>query len=395
MSKIILYFIFICIITSCNYRGEVDHKLINFKVVKNVEIPLNARIQYNHSQIQSIDSCTIIGLDRKFQKLDIYTICEEKLLSSINFDDEGPNRIYPINSFYYLSKDSIFLYSSDASTFQLIDSTAQVLNEWRLFDNKYVEPLSDTIIGGNGKYYPFSHTQNGLFNFPFLYDRINGNPIIQVMPASELAGFGNRKTIYNAPILARVNLNSGSFEDFQGRWPKNYLEEKAPSNPFVHLSQSHDSSNVLLTYFNSDLIFSTKNDKFLEMPSKYFDDRYTLFSINENADYTTEEELDAYHNDEGYVNLVYNPYRGLYYRIAKHANEQTDAERLHRMESAWSIIVFNEQFEILGEALMPEKTYNFLQILPAARGLLISKENSYSPTNKEEIYEFDLIEMDL
>jgi hypothetical protein len=65
------------------------------------------------------------------------------------------------------------------------------------------------------------------------------------------------------------------------------------------------------------------------------------------------------------------------------------------MESAWSIIVFNEQFNILGEVLMPEKVYNYLQILPTSKGLLISKENPYSPTNKEEVYEFDLIEIDL
>jgi hypothetical protein len=203
------------------------------------------------------------------------------------------------------------------------------------------------------------------------------------------------KTVYNAPILARVNLNNGTFEKFQGSWPNNYLGDNAPYNPFIHLSLNRDSSNVFLTYFNSHLIFSTKDDRFFEIPSKYFDDRYTLFSINENADYTTEEELDAYHNDEGYVNLVHDSYNRLYYRIAKHANEKNENKSMHRMESAWSIIVFNEQFNILGEVLMPEKVYNYLQILPTSKGLLISKENPYSPTNKEEVYEFDLIEIDL
>jgi hypothetical protein len=387
--------ILIIICTACTDKSSVNHKSLNFQVVKTLKIPLKNNNQYIHSQVQLIDSCTILGLDRNFHKLDVFSICENKFLRSIEFEKEGPNRIYPISSFYYHSNDSIFLYSSDASTFQLIDSEAYVLNEWRLFDSKYPKSISDSIIGGNGSSYPFSYTQNSIFHFPFLYDESRGNLIIQIMPVSELAGFGDRKTIFSAPILGRVNLNKGTFEHIRGRWPENYLEEKAPNNPFVHLSLSHDSSNVLLTYFNSDVIFSTKDNKFFEIPSNYFDDRYTLFSINENADYATEEELDAYHNDEGYVNLVHDSYSGLYYRIAKHANEKNENKSMHRMESAWSIIVFNEQFKILGEVLMPEKVYNYLQILPTSNGLLISKENPYSPTNKEEVYEFDLVEIDL
>jgi hypothetical protein len=395
MLKNTLWLVFIIVTVSCSKKKEVKHLSLDFRILQSIEIPMMKKNQYSHSQIQLIDSCTFVGLDRDFQKLDIYSKCEKRLLRSINFEGEGPNRIYPTSSFHYISNDSIFLYSSDASTFQLIDSDAQVLNEWRVFDNKYPNSISDSIIGGNGSYYPFSYTQNGIFYFPFLHDDKEGDLIVQIHPESNLSGFGDMKTQYSAPILASLNLAKRDFEQFQGSWPDNFLKEKAPYNPFIHLSLNHDGSNVLISYFNSDLIFSTKEDKFFEIPSKFFDNNYTLFSITESADYTTEEELDAYHNDEGYVNLVYDTYKKLYYRIAKHANKKSGDESTHRMESEWSIIVFNEQFEIVGEVLMPRKKYNYLQILPTSKGLLISKENPYSPSNKEEVYEFDLIEIDL
>ncbi|HET8861072.1 DUF4221 family protein [Marivirga sp.] len=393
MYKLTCLWILCFCLLSCQESVQNNNVKLDYEKISAVEIFLNGEDQYNHSQIQLKDSCFVIGLDRDFQKLDIFSYCDQSFNKTIAFSNDGPNRIFPITSFYYHSSDSIFLFSLDASVFQLIDQEANLINEWRLLENIFPRNVGEEIDGGTGYFYPFSLTQNGMFNIPFKYDSLAGQLVFNIVAQSSFSGFHDLKTFYSSPVLTKYSIKDDTFRDFEGHWPKIYQKSEAPNNPFNNFAFNISKNEEIINFYNSNNVFSSINDKFYEIKSDFIDQSFTLFSITEGFDYTTEQELEAYHNDEGYVNLVYDTYRKLYYRIAKHANKNSGNENMHRMESAWSIVVFNEQYEILGEVLMPKTIYNYLHILPTPQGILISKENPYSPTNKEEVYEFDLIEI--
>lgn len=381
------------ILSSCSKFKENENPDLSYTILKSIEIPIVPNVQYEHSQIQIVDGNKFVGLDRNFSKLDFFSLQENKFLFSTQFESDGPNRIYPVGSFYYHNVDSIFLFSLDASSFQLINQEGEVMNSFRMIDNQYPSKLSTDIKGNDGQFFPFSITQNGEFYIPFLYNNTNKELIVNTVPNSYLEGFNDRKTFYSAPIISNFDLETLEFKQFLGRWPKKYDQKNAPNNPFNNFCLNNNSNDVLVNFYNSSKIFSVDEGEFFKVESNRAKEDVTFFDIENKKEYSTEEELYAFNNDEGYVNIIYDRYKNMYYRIFKHSTYQNEGN-VHKMEANWSLIVFTPKFKVLGEVEFPASVYNFLQILPTQEGLLISKENAWSKKNNEEKYEFDLVKID-
>ncbi|WP_340153157.1 DUF4221 family protein [uncultured Marivirga sp.] len=386
-----LYLIFF-IICSCSKLKEVENNTLDFSVLKSIEIPINADVQYEHSQIQLVGEDEFVGLDRNFSKLDFFSLKENKFLFSTQLESEGPNRIYPVSSFCYHNMDSIFLFSLDASSFQLINQEGEVMNSFRMVDNQYPSKLFNDITGSDSQFFPFSITQNGNFYIPFSYNNQSKELIINTVPNSYLDGFNDRKTFYSAPLISKFDFETLEFSQFSGRWPEIYDQKNAPNNPFNTFCLNTDTEDLLINFYNSSEVFSVKEDEFFNVESNSAKGDVTLFDIENKKGYSTEEELDAFNNDEGYVNLIYDKYQNVYYRIFKSSTHNSE-ENVHKMKANWFLIAFTPEFEVLGEVEFPASIYNFLHILPTQDGLLISKESAWSTENNEEKYEFDLVKI--
>jgi len=82
--------------------------------------------------------------------------------------------------------------------------------------------------------------------------------------------------------------------------------------------------------------------------------------------------IDAYAYNARYLDLVYDKYNNRYFRIALHKLEKYDEGgsindyRLRR----WSILVLDENFNILEEVLMPENIF-MTRLIPTAQGLIL------------------------
>jgi hypothetical protein len=378
---------------SCSNLKERDNSQLDYAILKSNEIPIDANVQYEHSQIQLVDEDTFVGLDQNFSKLDFFSLAENEFLFSTQFENDGPNRIYPVSSFFYHNKDSIFLFSLAASSFQLINHKAEVKALYRMDDNRFPATVSKEIKGNEGQFFPIAITENGEFHFPFIYDAKANELLVNIVADSYFEGFNDRQTIYSGPIISNFDLETQEFTQFQGKWPSRiYHQKMVPSNPFTNFCLNSDNQDVLINFYNANQIFSVKEDEFFKVESNHAKGDITLFDIENQKEYSTEEELDALNDDEAYVNLIYDPYQNLYYRIFKFSNNQ-DESGTHKMEANWSLIAFTPAFKVLGEVEFPASVYNFLQMIPTEKGLLISKESAWSKKNKEEIYEFDLVKI--
>jgi len=379
---------------SCSNLKENRHPKLDYTVAKSIEIPLEADVQYAHSQIQLVDEDKFVGLDRNFSKLDFFSLSKNEFLFSTQFEKDGPNRIYPVSSFYYHNKDSIFLFSLAASSFQLINHKAEVKALYRMDDNRFPANISKGIKGTEGQFFPIAITENGEFHFPFTYDSKTNELLVNIVADSYLEGFNDRQTIYSGPIISNFDLKTQEFTAFKGRWPSSiYHQKMTPNNAFTNFCLNSDNQDVLINFYNASEIFSVKKDEFFKVESNHSKGNITFFDIENKKEYSTEEELDALNNDEAYVNLIYDPYQNLYYRIFKFSNDRNEVET-RKMEASWSLMAFTPGFKVLGEVEFPASVYNFLQMIPTRNGLLISKESAWSKKNKEEIYEFDLVKID-
>ncbi len=379
---------------SCSNSEQEENPVLGYTVVKSIAIPIDANVQYEHSQIQLVDEDKFVGLDQNFSKLDFFSLKDGRFIKSTHFEQDGPNQIYPVSSFYYYNKDSIFLFSLAASSFQLINDKAEVLSLFRMDDNKYPSKISDTIIGADNRFYPISVTKNEEWNLPFVYNSAKGELIVNTLPETYLEGFNDRQSFYSAPITSNFNISSLEFTTFSGRWPKDiYHQKMAPNNPFTNFCFNSASQDILINFYNADKIYSVKRDKFFKVKSNAEKGDVTLFDIESKKEYTTEEELEALSRDEGYVNLVFDQFENRFYRVFKHSTHNQEGN-IHKMEAGWSLVAFAPNFKVVGEVEFPAAKYNFLQILPTKEGILISKESAFSKHNNEEKYEFDLVKID-
>lgn len=390
--KYLLLLSTLLILLSCSKSEVKENPNLSYTILKSIEIPIAADVQYAHSQIQLVDEDKFVGLDQNFRKLDFFSLKENKFLYATEFKNEGPDQIYPVSSFFYHNKDSIFLFSLDASAFQIINQDGQVMKIIRMDENQYPSNISDNIVGSDKLFFPISITEMGMIHIPFYYCSDNKELIVNTIPNTELEGFNDRQSFYSAPITSNFDLQQLEFNKFSGRWPKIYDQKNTPNNPFNNFCFNKVNQDIIINFYNAADIYSLKGDKFFTVKSNNEKGDFTLFDIDSKRDYSVDEEMESFDHDEGYVNIIFDSYENLYYRIFKEGTHQK-RDSTNKMEANWSLIAFNLNFEVVGEVEFPAAQYNFFQIVPTPEGLLISKESEWTKNNKENIYEFDLVKI--
>ena len=108
------------------------------------------------------------------------------------------------------------------------------------------------------------------------------------------------------------------------------------------------------------------------------------------------------HNDicenPNYGNLLYDQYRDIYYRIAYPATEIDKnikgIELKQYGRKNFSIIILDKDFNIIGETLFPDYTYNSTLMFIHEDGLYISDSHYLNPTFSDDILSFKLFTLE-
>jgi hypothetical protein len=89
-----------------------------------------------------------------------------------------------------------------------------------------------------------------------------------------------------------------------------------------------------------------------------------------------------------YKNVLFDEYRRKYYRICLHSLNYENGETVNLYEDKpWSIIVLNEQFDVLNEYLFPQRKYDFQNVVITRSGLLIARKDSPSGKIIYEVFD--------
>ena len=98
-----------------------------------------------------------------------------------------------------------------------------------------------------------------------------------------------------------------------------------------------------------------------------------------------------------YNNLLYDPYREVYYRIAYPPSTLDKGVRPMELvqfgRKNFSIIILDKDFRILGETLFPDNTYNPTIMLVRPEGLYISDSHYLNPQFNDDILSFRKFEL--
>jgi len=96
--------------------------------------------------------------------------------------------------------------------------------------------------------------------------------------------------------------------------------------------------------------------------------------------------------------LIYDKYRNVYYRfvfpkVDLPTNETDYAEIWQMGRTKFSIIILNDQFEVIGETLFPENVYVSTQYFIRKEGLYIGTSFPKNPNFDENTLSFQRIEL--
>lgn len=128
--------------------------------------------------------------------------------------------------------------------------------------------------------------------------------------------------------------------------------------------------------------------------SKYIDE---VVTPDENSNLGFKQMLKLMCESPNYGNLIYDKYRRVYYRVAY---PKTEIEPDENCMDVWqygrklfSLIILDADFNIVGETLLPEYTYNSTLMFVREDGLYICESNVMNPAFNENELVFRRFEL--
>ncbi|MBP5365473.1 MAG: DUF4221 family protein [Bacteroidales bacterium] len=195
--------------------------------------------------------------------------------------------------------------------------------------------------------------------------------------------------MHGHPIGYRYNINTEQVSLSQELYP-----DISNAKPYISLGVSsvmYINGKYILYYDKGHQIFVSNGDTTWTehlLRSKYIKD----FKPKTLAG-SIEAEMIQHIEEPEYRAMIYDKYRNLYYRFACPSIEvkpEDDVFTLGEFRSLFSVMIIDKDFNIIGETLMPEKTYNVNMFFVNEAGLWISTNNVENPKYEEDAINFEL-----
>lgn len=278
---------------------------------------------------------------------------------------EGSNGVGRTFGYYIQSLDSIYVFSFDENELCLINKDCELL------DKQAFPGLRPSRFMTTAAHQPvrLGHT---------LYTCIEPNRLIEHDPVSVAIDMDTKKE-------KKLPFN---YPDYPGSDVK--LKRYGMEASY---SRCYDGQHFVYSFHYDENIYvaTPEHDSIRKVPvkSKYF------ASVQLPGELTATPEdfcVNAWYN-----NLLYDPYREVYYRIAYPPSTLDKGVRSMELlefgRKNFSIILLDKEFRILGETLFPDYTFNPKIMLVRPEGLYISESHYLNPQFSDDILSFRRFEL--
>lgn len=307
------------------------------------------------------------------------------LVQTIKIPTSGPNSISSPTGLKLLGADSLLIFQ-------------------RPLRINYTNYEFDTVRTDNVEI-PMIN-MNSPHNLPTLsitsYPEIFGNKIYFVcwpIFADGVPLYSNdslRSGMINRPMVASVEIGNNQVAWENIFYPAMLLDIPIHGMSNRIYSTRKDDKLIISFLFSHEIqIFDpqTKEKEYTELKSKY-----EIDLVSKNAERTPLGASELVETNYIYSQLLYDPYRKLFYRTVLHPAPSYDGipQRRTRAEDprAFSIIIADENFNKLGEVDFPGSKYFYQCWFVGPKGLYVSTNNLNNPGMSEDWLSFDIFEVE-
>jgi hypothetical protein len=338
MIKHLIYFS--CFFVACNQSPEVDKVKLSgsekyiFLTTKGAINPKSKNIHYFENEGNS----WLFYGNREQNELIIYQLPSGEIEKRITFERHGPDGIGGYRGVLAHSFDSIFLVSATFyNNFFLTDTTGKIKQKYS------PEPI------GNNQMPPAIRSLSSHLSNPGIYHngRINLSTYLFTDVTDE--NLHNEIIDFEFDIEKKKIIGFANYPMFDG---------KTKDNGY---SRTFDGKQFIYSFQRKDIVHLQKNNG--TYSEYYCGSRYRTKSLDWSVKQTNSMTEIQKTNLENpwYIDILYDKQHKVYYRFFLPGYNLPDDKYITKhfdYPAKFSIIMLDDNLNLLGETLLPEKTYD-------------------------------------
>lgn len=292
----------------------------------------------------------------------VFDIEEQKEVKKIFLQNAGPDATVAVRGSRFLRDSVYMLFQNSIGRISMIDDQSQLLGYY----NAYVEDEGFLYLSLSSYFYTPTFIKDSVLYFE--------SPLFKPNIKKEEWS--------SIPMFVGLDLKSGQVYPTSIHYPRLFdMNVKNPSGGYnFSYDYNHKDNRLVCSFIGYDSLMVSddlKGVKWYDGKSRY------LPSLRPILPETSAgiRSLTKLKERGRYLHIMYDKYRDVYYRFVEHpisleANE-TPYEEPGRRE--FSVIVFNNKFEIIGETKFPGNKYFDKMCFVGKDGLYISENNLDNP----------------
>lgn len=375
--KNILLLLFLSFLISCKNDKSSNSYSYNLKSSETIKsFTLDSDVRYNAFYLYTFSDDRgkeyLAFLNYRTNQILFYDLKTTDFLLKLNLNSEGPHGIVQPTGLYVKDLDHIYVSSYAYSGLVRVDTACHIVQKI---------PYVTTSKGYNvlPSYTPSSHP----YIAPVIIDEdiyITQNAVDRFHPVAD------------TPLSVVIDTIHKSCEGL----PLTYgilTEEELQAND-TRFSRIFNGKEFIYSFYVSDDIIVASADhsavKRIKVKSKYID---SPTMKEERSEQGPKLNLEL----ARYGDLIYDPYREVYYRFVYPKTTLEDNIRWWGKSvygrKKFSVIILNKDFQIIGETLFPESIYNSYVFFVHKDGLYISRDYQMIYGQSEDYMTFELFNL--
>ena len=379
--KTFIYYSIISLFLLGSYscKGEKGEPQDNYtlEATENIKsYPLDSYVKYNPFYLWTFEENGkryLSFLNYGTTQLYFYDFDTEKFLSKVTLEQEGPDGVGMLSGYYIKDFNHIYVSSYIYQGIIRVDTTGVIVQKipYRKTGSGY-----KIISSYNASSHPYLPP---IFIGDKMYITQQNNE--RFCPAEK------------TPISVAIDTIQKKYTSLPLTF--SILTEKQVKSNGDRFSRDYDGKNFIYSFYVDEDILVTSIDhaevKRIRAKSRYIDSPDEEQPLNAQKGPQLNLELARYGD------LMYDPYREVYYRFAYPKTELDD--KINWMGKAvygrkkFSVIILDKDFQIIGETLFPEAIYNPYASFVSKEGLYISRDYQMNYDQSEDFMTFELFKL--
>lgn len=370
---IVIIFVISFSLISCT-KKELNKKLRLEETGENFSIKLDDQTP-NVSLGFSTFGDLLFNVVWEYNQIQIYDIQNGSLIKKLNFAIEGDQGVGQIFGFHIHNLDSIFLFGQVAPVIYLTDTSGIIKNK-----------IEYEVPDGYSSAFVHPH-------YFVSAPKIRGNELIVKTHITGNYREVNNDQLSNKALGYSINLLSGKTNVLSHNYPDDYLINGLKH--FEHSMAIGDGKVVYSFFGDHRLFFASSFEDAIQSKnagSQYLDASLRLFPV----DGERLETLQYMNTSSRYDNLIYDPFRNIYYRFAYPTldiSDQAEIQRLRIAPGPFVVMILDQELNVIGETYFSKGKYLPTNFFIHENGLFLSINHPDNPENKEDEFKFELLKV--